>query len=102
MARDFGLPRRHGNTGAVANARHHRRIVVPMTRLFEPANVEMLDAAREIDRVGRAPAAVRIHSEHEIGAGGFARSFDALRVLCGRQSPDFELAAGHAELAIEL
>src|SRR5262249_429885 len=71
-------------------------VVVPVTRLLEPSDVEGLHEPGEADRIGRRPAAVRVDREHEIGAGGAPSSLHALRVRLGRERADLELAAGHA------
>src|SRR3989449_11732615 len=71
-----------------------------VTRLLEPADVEVLDEAREADGFLHRPAAIGVHGQDEIGTGRVARGRDAFGVLFRRQPADLELAAGHAGAAI--
>src|SRR5205085_12659560 len=102
VARDLALTRRDRNARRAPHARHQRDVVVPVTRLLEPADVERLDEMREADRVLYAPAAIGIDGEDEVGARGAAGRLDTPRVLLGREPADLELASGHAGAAIVL
>src|SRR5215471_18616408 len=50
----------------------------------------------EPNRVRRAPAAIGVDGQHEIGAGRAARRLHAPSVLFGCEPAHLELAAGHA------
>src|SRR5207245_4494138 len=85
-----------GNPRGPPHARHHRRVVVPVTRLLEPADVEGLDEVGEANRVRGRPPAVGVDGENEVRAGGPPCRLDAPGVLVRRQAADLELAPGHA------
>src|SRR5207249_9101910 len=73
VARDLRLPRGDGDPGGAPHARHHRDVVVPVARLFEPADAERLDDPREPDRVLGRPATVGIDGQDEVAPGDAAR-----------------------------
>ena len=52
-----------------------------MARLLEPADVEALHEPCEFDGFLGRPAAIGIHGEQKVRAGGFARRRDALRIF---------------------
>src|SRR5215510_7071173 len=79
----------------LADARHQRRVVVPVAGLLEPPDVVAFDEARKPDGVIGRPSAVGVDRQDEVGARGTARGVDALGVLFGRETADLELAAGH-------
>src|SRR5213594_3996163 len=56
VAGDLALARRDRDARGVAHARHQGDVVVPVTRLLEPADVERLDQTGEADGVLRRPA----------------------------------------------
>ncbi len=73
LRRDLALARGDRHANGAAHARHQGRVVVPVARLLEPRDIEMLDQPGEANRIRRAPAAIGIHAQHEIGARGPAR-----------------------------
>ena len=58
-------------------------IVVPAHRLLEPADVEVLDEAAQLERLVRLIALVRVDHQHEAVAAALARGAHPLGVLDG-------------------
>src|SRR6266542_546675 len=102
VARDLALAGGDRDARALAHARHQRGVVVPVTGLLEPPDVERLDEPRETNRVLRRPAAVGVDGQDEVGPRRVPRRLDALGISLGRQAADLELAAGHARATIRL
>src|SRR4029450_11121715 len=73
VAGDLGLPGGDGDPRRLPDARHQRRVVVPVARLLEPADVEALDEAREAHGVVGGPAAVGGGRPDGCGAPGAGR-----------------------------
>ena len=93
---ELALPGADAHAGAEADVAHRAAVVRPDARLLEPVEVEVLDEAREADRVGRRPALVGVGAEDEVRPGGTAGGAEAGGVLLRGEAADLELHPGEA------
>src|SRR4029078_3826567 len=78
---DLALPGTDRDAGLIACGGVCERVVVPAHRLLEPADVEVGQETRELDRLAKRPTLVGVDEKDEVVAGGRARRAHALCAL---------------------
>src|SRR6516225_11076705 len=93
MTGDFALAGIDRYSRSGSHAGHLCRVIVPMAWFLEPAYVERLDEAGEMNGLVGRPSAIGINRQNEVGTCRLARGLHALGIRAGRQTSDLELAA---------
>ena len=99
FGRVLALAGADGDPADGADVAHVAGVVGPEAGLFEPADVEFVDAAAEVERLGAGVALVCVDGDDEVVAGCFAGGGDAFGVLAGGLAADLEFAAVEAAFA---
>ncbi len=95
MRADLALSSIDRDGGGGTDVGHGADVVEPMTRLFEPGDVQRFDSSREADRLPPVPGPVGVDGQHEAGAGRLTAYRDAFGVRFRREAADLDLAATH-------